>query len=119
MLYASIIGLTIIVAILLMVVILMQASKGGGLSATFGGAGGESMMSSRQAATVLHKATIYLLSTFLLLCLAATMLSGRKGGDLQPVTARALQEQSATSSFSTEIPVIPELPAGTGEAEEE
>ncbi len=118
--YFAIIALTVLVAALLMVVILMQQSKGGGLSATFGGGGGgDAMLGSRMAANVLHKATIYLVATFLGLCLIATIISGGGGGEVQSVTARALQEQSAASGFSTEIPTIPTPPAGTGEGEGE
>jgi preprotein translocase subunit SecG len=112
--YITIVLLAILVAIFLMVIILMQSSKGGGLSATFGGAGGEAMLSSRQAATVLHKVTIYLVASFMALCLLATMLSGRGGGELRPVTSGALQEQSTASGFNASIPVLPPETPGTG-----
>jgi len=104
--YYAVLVLTVLVAMLLMVVILMQASKGGGLSATFGGSG-ETMLSTRQAATVLHKLTIYLVGTFMFLCLLATLLSGRGTTDAVSPTSDLLRQQSAANSFSSKIPTQP------------
>jgi preprotein translocase subunit SecG len=113
--YIFVVLVTILVALLLMVVILMQASKGGGLSATFGGGGGDTMLSTRQAATVLHKVTIYLVGSFMFLCLLATMLSGRGTGEAQSVTTNLLEQQSASSGFNPSIPVLPpDSPTGSG-----
>ena len=115
--YITILILTIIVAALLMAVILMQSSKGGGLSAMGTGTGSDTMLSSRQAATVLHKLTIYLVASFLFLCLLATVISGRRVVGPQLVTTDVLNAQTATetvSTFSTNIPVLPESGEATG-----
>lgn len=119
--YNFVVLVTILVALLLMVVILMQASKGGGLSATFGGAGGgDTMLSTRQAATALHKVTIYLVGSFMFLCLLATMLSGGGTGEVQSVTSSVLEQQSAASGFNPSIPVLPpETPTDAGTGSEE
>jgi preprotein translocase subunit SecG len=111
--YITVVILTVMVALLLMVVILMQASKGGGLSATFGGSG-EAMLSSRQAATVLHKVTIYLVTAFMLLCLLATLLSGRGNNEAVSVTSSALKQQTQANGFNANIPVLPPAPPGGG-----
>ena len=59
----------IFVSILLVVAVLMQSSKGGGLAGSLGGSSMGTVFGVRRTADFLSKATMYLATIFLVLCL--------------------------------------------------
>ncbi|HUL44782.1 MAG TPA: preprotein translocase subunit SecG [Bacteroidota bacterium] len=67
--FGILIFIEILVSILLIVVVLMQSSKGGGLAGTLGGSTVGTMFGVRRTADFLSKATMYLSTIFILLCL--------------------------------------------------
>ncbi len=76
MLHTLIVTLTCIVAILLIIVVLLQSSKGGGLAGAFGSAGAAQVLGVRRTADFLSKATTYLATLFMLLCIIAEFTTG-------------------------------------------
>ncbi len=63
----------IILAVLLIIAILLQNSKGGGLAGSLGGGNIGAVFGVRRASDFLTKATTYLATTFIVLCLVINL----------------------------------------------
>ena len=79
MIYATVLGIHLIICVFLVLVVLLQAGKGGGLAGAFGMAGGaaQSLFGGRGAATFLGKATTYLGIAFMLSSLTLALMAGQ------------------------------------------
>ena len=116
MLYTFLLTLFIINSLLLMLVILLQDSKGGGLASSFGGGGlSTAMFGGRGAATFLSKATTYLGTSFLTLCIIMSLMRPVGSGERSVIMDSAGQVQQIPE---TGLPLLPgaspaALPTGT------
>lgn len=72
--FATVIGLIIVVAIVLVLVILAQNSKGGGLSSQFGGSGTSQLMGVKKTGDLLEKLTWGLAIALIILTLSTKFL---------------------------------------------
>ena len=101
--FTILVVLIIIAAILLIVVVLLQNGKDGGLATNFTSA--NQALGVRQTATILEKATWYLIAFILVLSIASTLVvtrgSGRGAGDT--VSSEILDEAAPAS----EVPAFP------------
>ena len=103
--YTFIIILILIVCALLALVVLVQNSKGGGLAANFSAP--TQVMGVRQSADFIEKATWWLATILVVLCLAATISIPRHHADnnLQTeVTAGNVNPVEAASPVATPTP---------------
>ena len=106
MLYTLLLFLFVLDCALLMLVILMQDSKGqGGLGGAFGGGGAlsTSMFGGRGAADFMSKATTYLGTSFLVLCVIMSLVRPPEAGDRSIIMESAEQQQIP----ETGLPVLP------------
>ena len=101
--FTILVVLIILAAILLIVVVLLQNGKDGGLATNFTSA--NQALGVRQTATILEKATWWLIGFILVLAIASTLVitrgSGRSAGDA--VSTEILDE----SAPANEAPVFP------------
>ena len=101
--FTILVVLIVIAAILLIVVVLLQNGKDGGLATNFTTA--NQALGVRQTATILEKATWYLIAFILVLAVASTLVitrgSGRSAGDT--VSSEILDEAAPVN----EAPVFP------------
>lgn len=108
MLYSLLLVLFVLDCALLMLVILVQDSKGQGLGGAFGGGGGLSsaMFGGRGAADFLSKATTYLGTTFLVLCIIMSLIRPPvEGGDRSIIMDSVEQQQQLIPE--TGLPLLP------------
>ncbi|MBN1351326.1 preprotein translocase subunit SecG [candidate division KSB1 bacterium] len=101
----------VIISIALAIVILMQSSKGGGLAGVFGGGGGGAsgaLFTGRGVASFLHKLTIGLATSFLILCLllGSQIFKDQREAYDASLTRKARSQRNAASSSAT-VPVLP------------
>jgi len=107
MLYSFLLLLFIVDCALLMLVILVQDSKGQGLGGAFGGGGGLStaMFGGRGAADFLSKATTYLGTAFLVLCILMSLIRPPVASDRSIVMESVEQQQQVIPE--TGLPLLP------------
>lgn len=109
MLYSLLLVLFVLDCALLMLVILVQDSKGQGLGGAFGGGGGglsSAMFGGRGAADFLSKATTYLGTTFLVLCIIMSLIRPPvEGGDRSIIMDSVEQQQQLIPE--TGLPLLP------------
>ena len=105
--FTILVVLIVLAAILLIVVVLLQNGKDGGLATNFTSA--NQALGVRQTATILEKATWYLVAFILVLAIASTLVvnrgSSRSAGDA--VSSEILNRAapaSETPAFPVEIP---------------
>jgi preprotein translocase subunit SecG len=106
--FGAMLFLIIFVSILLIVAVLMQSSKGGGLAGSLGGSSMGTVFGVRRTADFLSKATMYLATLFLVLCLIINIffLPGKSR------TAESVIQRGAASSTPRPVPP-PSQPAAT------
>ena len=107
MLYTLLLFLFVLDCALLMLVILVQDSKGQGLGGALGGGGAltTSMFGGRGAADFLSKATAYLGTGFLVLCIIISLVRPPKAGDRSIIMESAEQQQQQIPE--TGLPLLP------------
>jgi preprotein translocase subunit SecG len=90
-----------LISLLLIVVVLLQQSKGGGLAGSFGAAGAsEAFFGARGVMTILHKATIFLGTAFMissLVLVVTSSTSSRGGSSLSQQAGQRAPVQSPTA----------------------
>ena len=120
MLYTLLLFLFVLDCALLMLVILMQDSKGqGGLGGAFGGGGAlsTSMFGGRGAADFMSKATTYLGTSFLVLCVIMSLVRPPEAGDRSIIMESAEQQQIPETGLPVLPGVTPMLPPPGGGAQ--
>ena len=105
--FTILIVLIVLAAFLLIVVVLLQNGKDGGLATNFTSA--NQALGVRQTATILEKATWYLIAFILVLAIASTLLLSRGSGRSasEAVGTEILNQAgpaSETPAFPVEIP---------------
>ena len=105
--FTILVVLIVLAAILLIVVVLLQNGKDGGLATNFTSA--NQALGVRQTATILEKATWYLVAFILVLAIASTLVisHGSRGGNDGSVRTEILDQAapaSETPAFPVEIP---------------
>ena len=105
--FTILVVLIILAAILLIVVVLLQNGKDGGLATNFTSA--NQALGVRQTATILEKATWYLIGFILVLAIASTLVinHGTRTGSGDAVSNEILNQAPAgsdTPAFPVEIP---------------
>jgi preprotein translocase subunit SecG len=99
------------VALALVAVILLQKSEGGAATLT-GGASSGSFMSVRGTTNLLTKATAFLATVFMVLCMALAWLAARGGENAGSVMDKAhVPAASAPASSAPATPAAPAKPA--------
>lgn len=68
--------LIVLVSLLLIAAILIQNPKGGGVDSTFGGAATNQMLGASRSADFIEKATWFLASALLILCVITSLVVG-------------------------------------------
>jgi preprotein translocase subunit SecG len=104
MMYTFLLVLFVINCLLLIVVILLQDAKGEGLASSFGGGFSTSMLGGRGAATFMSKATTYLGSSFLVLCIIMSLMRPVGAGEHSVIMDSAGQTQQVPE---TGLPLLP------------
>ena len=105
--FTILVVLIILAAILLIVVVLLQNGKDGGLATNFTSA--NQALGVRQTATILEKATWYLIGFILVLAVASTLVitHGSMSGSRDTVSSEILDEAAPaaeTPAFPVDIP---------------
>ncbi len=105
--FTILVVLIVLAAILLIVVVLLQNGKDGGLATNFTSA--NQALGVRQTATILEKATWYLIGFILVLAIASTLVITRGGaaGTRDSVSTELLDEAAPAAeapAFPVEIP---------------
>ncbi|MBQ3765675.1 MAG: preprotein translocase subunit SecG [Bacteroidales bacterium] len=105
--FTILVVLIVLAAILLIVVVLLQNGKDGGLATNFTSA--NQALGVRQTATILEKATWYLIGFILVLAIASTLVisHGSMAGSRDSVSSEILDEAAPaaeTPAFPVEIP---------------
>ncbi len=94
-----------------MIIILMQASKGGGLSRAFGAMAQSDMaVGTRQAANILHKATIWLVTLFMLFTVVLVIIESPSNEGPRSLVQQRMNESS--SGVLPDIPAVEPLQPG-------
>ncbi len=104
--FTFIIVLITLIAVLITLVVLVQSGKGGGLAGIAAGGATQQVLGARQAPDVLEKATWFLATVFIILCILSNFIIDRTeaGGADSVIQQRAQDEQTLPS---TEIPQLP------------
>jgi len=98
---------------MLMIIILMQASKGGGLSGAFGAMAQSDMaVGTRQAANILHKATIWLVTMFMVLTVVLVIIESPGTQMPRSITQERMGEAAPASDVLSGIPAVEPLQPG-------
>ena len=105
--FTLLVVLILLAAILLIVVVLLQNGKDGGLATNFTSA--NQALGVRQTATILEKATWYLIAFILVLAIASTLVvsHGTKAGSGDAVSSEILNESAPAEeapSFPVNVP---------------
>ena len=105
--FTILVVLIILAAILLIVVVLLQNGKDGGLATNFTSA--NQALGVRQTATILEKATWYLIGFILVLAIASTLVIGHgtAAGSSDSVSSEILNQAAPASeapAFPVDIP---------------
>ena len=105
--FTILVVLIVLAAILLIVVVLLQNGKDGGLATNFTSA--NQALGVRQTATILEKATWYLIAFILVLAIASTLVVSRGTGKsgAEAVGSEILNQSAPaaeTPAFPVEIP---------------
>ena len=98
--FTFIIVIIAILAVLLTLVVLLQSGKGGGLAGIAAGGATTQILGSRQAPDFLEKATWYLASIFIVLCILSNFVIADDQG-----AGSVIQQQEQTGQIDT--PLIP------------
>ena len=118
--FTILIVLILLAAILLIVVVLLQNGKDGGLATNFTSA--NQALGVRQTATILEKATWYLVAFILVLSIATvfTLRSGSTKGNNESVSSEILNQAGGAVEEAPAFPVeIPQTdPAAEAEGSE-
>ena len=106
--FTILVVLIVLAAILLIVVVLLQNGKDGGLATNFTSA--NQALGVRQTASILEKATWYLVAFILVLAIASTLVISRGGGkSASEATSTEILNNAApateTPAFPVEIPM--------------
>ncbi len=123
--FTLIVILIILVCILMSVVVLSQASKGDGLSGTLGAPGSVgAVFGVRRASDFLQKATIWLGSIFIVLCVIANLFflptganrpSAVQGGQMPVPTAQQAPPPQPSAPAAPAVPSNNGAQPGTGQ----
>ncbi|MBO6063251.1 MAG: preprotein translocase subunit SecG [Bacteroidales bacterium] len=102
--FTILVVLIVLAAILLIVVVLLQNGKDGGLATNFTSA--NQALGVRQTATILEKATWYLIGFILVLAIASTLVITRgTGKSASEAVSSEILNQSAPASETPAFPV--------------
>ena len=102
--FTILVVLIVLAAILLIVVVLLQNGKDGGLATNFTSA--NQALGVRQTATILEKATWYLIAFILVLAIASTLVINRgTGKSASEAVSTEILNQSAPASEAPAFPV--------------
>ena len=108
--FAFLVVIIAIIALLLTLVVLLQSGKGGGLAGIASGGATTQILGSRQAPDFLEKATWYLASAFIVLCILSNFVIGP-----EQAAVPVIQQQGQSGQLNA--PVIPPPAADTAPAE--
>ena len=92
--------------------VLLQQGKGGGLGGALGGGGGDNVFGAKSAQTMPVKLTYIGAGTFIFLCIALSIVSGRTTQGLAPELANVTDESATDDSVTTGE--LDDLGFGTG-----
>lgn len=103
--FATVIGLIIVVAIVLVLVVLAQNSKGGGLSSQFGGSGTSQLMGVKKTGDLLEKLTWGLAIALIVLTLSTKFLitPSTLNGEFDSPNIDRAQEKTVLPGLDTGI----------------
>ena len=109
--FTFIIVIIAILAVLLTLVVLLQSGKGGGLAGLAAGGATTQILGSRQAPDFLEKATWYLASTFIVLCILSNFVISD-----EQAAGSVIQQQEQTGQIDTTLIPAPaeSAPADNG-----
>ena len=114
----------VLVCIFLVLVVLLQQGKGADLAGAFGGGGSQTSFGPRSASNIMHRMTTGSFILFVVLSLALSILSGKKGSSVMkaveipvvPVVEETLQPEAVEQEA---VPFIDETLPTDGETEAE
>jgi preprotein translocase subunit SecG len=116
--------LYIFVCLFLVMVVLLQQGKGADLAGAFGGGGSQTSFGPRGNTNIMHRMTTGAFILFVLLCLALTILSGKRRTSVMEGVAPAVPVNTSQGAEPALVPATDEGapavdPATDGAATEE
>jgi preprotein translocase subunit SecG len=116
--------LYIFVCLFLVMVVLLQQGKGADLAGAFGGGGSQTSFGPRGNTNIMHRMTTGAFILFVLLCLALTILSGKRRTSVMEGVAPAVPVTTSQGAEPALVPATDEAapavdPATDGAATEE